>query len=120
MGDQKFYYLDLLRASEGTLSLLSRLYLRLLAPTNPQWARAVGYGLFSLYVIHKEGLCPSSGEINRLIMMKVSIFLIIFCISLYSRFKNRPNMTFDDAAVEPDQVFELQVDCQGVLEYATK
>jgi hypothetical protein len=29
----------------------------------------VGYGLFSLYVIHKEGLCPSSGDINRLMMM---------------------------------------------------
>jgi hypothetical protein len=28
----------------------------------------VGYGLFSLCVIHKEGLCPSSGDINRLMM----------------------------------------------------
>jgi hypothetical protein len=40
-----------------------------LAPTNPHWARVVGYGPFSLRVIHKEGLCPSSGDINRLIMM---------------------------------------------------
>jgi hypothetical protein len=37
--------------------------------TNPHWARVVGYGPFSLWVIHKEGLCPSSGDINRLMMM---------------------------------------------------
>jgi hypothetical protein len=30
----------------------------------------MGYGLFSLCVIHKEGLCPSSGDINRLMIMK--------------------------------------------------
>jgi hypothetical protein len=30
----------------------------------------VGYGQFSLCVIHKEGLCPSSGGINGLMMMK--------------------------------------------------
>jgi hypothetical protein len=29
----------------------------------------VGYGPFSLWVIHKEGLCPSSGDINRLMMI---------------------------------------------------
>jgi hypothetical protein len=39
-------------------------------PTNPHWARAVGYGPFSLFVIHKEGLCPRRGGINRLMMMK--------------------------------------------------
>jgi hypothetical protein len=37
--------------------------------TNPLWARVVGYGPFSLWVIHKEGLCFSSGDINRLMMM---------------------------------------------------
>jgi hypothetical protein len=37
-------------------------------PTNPHWARVVGYGPFSLWVIHKEGLCPSSGDINRPMM----------------------------------------------------
>jgi hypothetical protein len=46
--------------------------LQSLAPTNPHWARVVGYGPFSLWVIHKEGLCPSSGGINRL-MMKFSV-----------------------------------------------
>jgi hypothetical protein len=40
-------------------------------PTNPHWARVVGYDRFSLWVIHKEGLCPSSGDINRLLMMMI-------------------------------------------------
>ncbi|KAL0894762.1 hypothetical protein ABMA27_013294 [Loxostege sticticalis] len=35
-------------------------------------------------------------------------------------YKNRPNMTFDDISIEPDQVFELQKDSEGVLEYAPK
>jgi hypothetical protein len=38
-------------------------------PTIENWARVVGYGPFSLYEIHKEGLCPSSGDINWLMMM---------------------------------------------------
>lgn len=41
-------------------------------------------------------------------------------IHLFFRFKNRPNMTFDDATAEPDQVFELQKDSGGLLEYTTK
>jgi hypothetical protein len=41
----------------------------------------VGYGLFSLCVIHKEDLCPSSGDINRLMMM-IYFFVVnaIICI----------------------------------------
>ncbi|KAJ8726334.1 hypothetical protein PYW07_001032 [Mythimna separata] len=35
-------------------------------------------------------------------------------------FKNRPNMTFDDVSIEPDQIFELQKDTEGVLEYSPK
>jgi hypothetical protein len=35
------------------------------------WARVVGYGPFSLCVIYKEGLRPSSGGINGLVMMKI-------------------------------------------------
>jgi hypothetical protein len=50
-------------------------------PTNPHWARVVGYGPLSLCVIHKEGLCPSSGEIKRLMMM---IFLILFSCFYYN------------------------------------
>jgi hypothetical protein len=59
----------LLRASEGTLSRWSRLHLKSLAPNKSHWARVVGYDRFSLCVIHKEGLCASSGDINRLMMM---------------------------------------------------
>jgi hypothetical protein len=67
-GWPKPYHLELLRASEGTLSRWSRLHLQSLPPTNPHWARVVGYGPFPLWLIHKEGLCPSSGNINRLMM----------------------------------------------------
>jgi hypothetical protein len=70
---KKNYYLKLHRVSEGTLRRSSRLHLQSLAPTNPHWARMVGYGLFYLCVIHKEGLCPSSGDINRLMMMMMMI-----------------------------------------------
>jgi hypothetical protein len=62
-------YLEVLRAKEGTLSRWSLLHLQSLAPNNPHCARVVGYGSFSLCVIHKDGLCPSSGYINRLMMM---------------------------------------------------
>jgi hypothetical protein len=34
-----------------------------------------GYDTFPLCVIHKEGLCPSSGDINRLIMIYVGTFV---------------------------------------------
>jgi hypothetical protein len=37
-------------------------HLQSLAPTNPHWARVVGYGPFSLCVIHKEGLCLNSRD----------------------------------------------------------
>jgi hypothetical protein len=57
------YYFELLRAS-GTLSRWSRLHLQSLAPTNPHWARVVGYGSFSICVINKEGLCTSSGDMK--------------------------------------------------------
>jgi hypothetical protein len=40
--------------------------------TNPHWGPMVGYGSFSLCVIHKEGLCPSIGNINGLMMNKFS------------------------------------------------
>jgi hypothetical protein len=32
-------------------------------PTNPYWARVVGYGPFSLWVIHKEGCAPAVGTL---------------------------------------------------------
>jgi hypothetical protein len=55
---------------EGTLSRWPRLNFQWIAPTNLHWACVVGYGPFSLCFIHKEGLCPSSGDINRLMMNK--------------------------------------------------
>jgi hypothetical protein len=61
----KNFYLELLRASKGTFSRWSRLHLQSFAPTNSHWARVEGYRPF-LFVIHKEGLSSSSGDINRL------------------------------------------------------
>jgi hypothetical protein len=43
---------------------------------NPHWARVVGYGPFSLCVIHKEGLCPSCGDIKRLMVVVVYLLPI--------------------------------------------
>jgi hypothetical protein len=57
--------------------------------TNPHWARVVGYGLFSLCVIHKEGLCPRSGDINSIMMIEQIFHCKYFdsdklmCCSLY-------------------------------------
>jgi hypothetical protein len=62
-GWPKIYYLVFLRASEGTLSRWSRLHLQSLAPTNPHWVHVMGYGPFSLYVNHKEGLCSAVGTL---------------------------------------------------------
>jgi hypothetical protein len=71
VGRSKINYLELRCASEGTLSCWFRLHLQLYAPTNLHWARVVGYDPFSLCVIHKEGMCPDSGDINRLMMYDV-------------------------------------------------
>jgi hypothetical protein len=58
------YYLK--RASEGTLSRWFRLHLQSLALGSR--------GLCpDLCVIHKKDLCPSSGDINRLMMMMMYI-----------------------------------------------
>jgi hypothetical protein len=84
----KNYYLELLRASEGSLSRWSRLYLQLLAPSNPHWARVVGYSPFSLCIIHKEGLCPSSGDINRW-MMITRLPYLLFSRSVWDRTKEK-------------------------------
>jgi hypothetical protein len=82
------YNLELLRASEGTLSRWFRLNLQSLAPIKLHWARVVGYGPFSLWVIHKEGLCPSSGELNRLMMRHYWICKQHVLTSLTQRFKH--------------------------------
>jgi hypothetical protein len=74
-GWPNIYYLELLRVSESTLSCWSRLHLLSLAPTNTSWVRVVDYGPFSLCVIRREGLWSSSGDINRLIMMMISLYV---------------------------------------------
>jgi hypothetical protein len=50
--------------------------------TNPHWPRVVGYDLFSLCIIHKEGLCPSSGDINGLMMIMIHFYPSIIAISI--------------------------------------
>jgi hypothetical protein len=50
------------------MDVVKGLLLQTLAPTNTHWARVVGYGLFSLWVIQNEGLRLSIGDINRLMM----------------------------------------------------
>jgi hypothetical protein len=48
----------------------------------------VGYGSFSLCVIFKEGLCPSSGDINGLMMMmneNKSIMMMIIIIIIVGK-----------------------------------
>lgn len=42
----------------------------------------------------------------------------MFCLG--DRYKNRSNMTFDDTGADADQVFDMQPDMQGVLEYKVK
>jgi hypothetical protein len=49
------------------------------------WDRVLGYDPFFLCVIYQEGLCPSSADISRLMMMMIStacynvIDQILFC-----------------------------------------
>jgi hypothetical protein len=81
-GCTKIYYLELRRASEGTLSRWSRLHLQSLAPMHLHWARVVGYAPV-------EGLCPSSGDINRLMMMMMmKRHLKLLPISFITRIHN--------------------------------
>lgn len=49
-------------------------------------------------------------------MKYISLIITNYCC----RFKNKPNLTFDDVTMEPDQVFELHRDSQGNLEYSPK
>jgi hypothetical protein len=45
----------------------------LLAPTNPQWARVVGYGPFSLYVIYKVGLDDDDDEAKTVVTITATV-----------------------------------------------
>jgi hypothetical protein len=93
-GWSKIYF----RASDGTLSRWSRLHLQWLAPTNQHGARAVSYGPFFLCVIHKEGLCPSSGDINRLMMI-----INLPWITLSIKKPHNPLGSFKDLRIPKDR-----------------
>jgi hypothetical protein len=82
-GWPKIYYLELLRASKCTFSRWFRLHLQSLAPANPHWAHVVSYGPFSLCVIHKECLWPSSGSINRLMMMMIKSTICLLSLIIH-------------------------------------
>jgi hypothetical protein len=60
---------------------LYKMYFQSLAPTKSQWARVVGYGPFPLCVIHKESLCPSSEDFNKLMMVIALNGIGITCFS---------------------------------------
>jgi hypothetical protein len=66
-GWPKIYYLEL-HASEGTLSRWVPATIAVVSTHQPVLDPR-GYGPFSLCVIYKEGLSPSSGNINRLMMI---------------------------------------------------
>jgi hypothetical protein len=55
-------------------------------------------------------------NIQSNVLMKTFCFLI----QLFYRFKNKPNMNFDDTSIEADQEFELYRDNTGTIEYPTK
>jgi hypothetical protein len=127
--DLEIYNLELLRASEGTLSCWSRLHLQSLASINPHWAGVVGYGPFSLWIIHKEGLCPSSGDINRLMMMRSkcrSLMLpkpIDFILVFYLYSKNgaiwcdgrRQSIAAERSVTTKNISAQLGVDCDTII-----
>jgi hypothetical protein len=67
MGDQKFVILAPSCFGKHVQSLVPAIFA---VSTSPYWARMVGYGPFS-FVIHKEGLSSSSGDINRAMTMMI-------------------------------------------------
>jgi hypothetical protein len=90
----KFQSYRLLLALEGMLSRWSRLHLQSLAPINPRWARVVSYNPFSCCVIHKEGLCPSNRDFNRLmIIMMINKFCTNF---IMDHFRSQGEMKYSN------------------------
>jgi hypothetical protein len=56
----------------------------------------VDYGPFSLYVIHKESLCPSGGVINRLMMIHQPIRLMMIHQPITVRVSSSSSSSTDD------------------------
>jgi hypothetical protein len=76
MGDQNFIVSNSSRHVKARPGCIYTLYIIVIctfATTNQHRARVVGYGAFSLCVMHKEGMCASSGGINRLMMMMMAL-----------------------------------------------
>jgi hypothetical protein len=67
----KTYYLELLRALEGTLSRWCRLHLQSLTPTNPHWAGVVGYGPFSLCYPERRPVPQQWGHYKLMMMIQI-------------------------------------------------
>jgi hypothetical protein len=74
-------YLELFRASEGTLSRWSRLHLQSFVPTNPHWARVVGYGRISLCGEFISKLFTVTSKNNKTINKQNNIIILIIIIS---------------------------------------
>jgi hypothetical protein len=98
---------ELLRALEGTLSCWPWLNLQSLAPTNQHWARVMGYGPFSLCVIHKKGLCiiiisllmpPLLGHKVILIAMEMGLYRSISQIPRRYQYYNSVNAHYAQIA----------------------
>ena len=54
------------------------------------------------------------------ISLFVTKIVFKFVLDLMFRYKNRPNMNFDDVNTEADQEFEVMRDPNGTLEYIIK
>jgi hypothetical protein len=67
MGDQKFI--------TSSSSVLRKAAFAVVTTHQPAQGPR-GYGPFSLCIIHKKGLCPSSGDINRLMMMIIGLWCV--------------------------------------------
>jgi hypothetical protein len=46
------------------------------------WARVVGFGPVSLCVMYNEGMCPSSGDINRMMMMMIMLMMLMLMMMM--------------------------------------
>jgi hypothetical protein len=76
------------KTSKSRIKKRGAIYMRLLekkSTNQPAQARVVGYALFSLCVIHKEGLCPSSGEISLVMEKKENKkkLLALVCVFMF-------------------------------------
>lgn len=72
---------------------------------------------FDLLLIELKAV-ESIGSFEKLKNMIMHI--LDFSSLSFLRYKNIPQMSFDDTDREPDQTFSLNRDLTGELEYATK